>query len=174
MLSRQSRSVVIIGLPWIVERFLHSPSVLPDEHSTVPMLLGPDTYIKVHSLLPLHVVLGVPDLANPRLTILVHLPPEVELLLKDKIAEGVRVDGGSRLIHDVDFSFGLRLGAVLDGRLVVAVPGERLAPDLSVVVDFLHEDTSSVGLEYLEHESLLEVPWVLHLDLIGDRVRIVD
>lgn len=131
------------------------------------MLLEPATGTKVHSLRPLHVVLGVPDLAKPRLTILEKIARDVEHLLKDKLAVGVRVGGVSRAL-----SFGL--SAVLDGRLVVAVPGDRLAPDLSVVVDFLHENTSNVGLELFKHENLFEVPWVLHLDLIGDRVRIVD
>ena len=84
----------------------------------------------------------------------------------------MREAGGRCHFHAVALSLGLRLGALLVGRLVVAVPGEGLAPVLSVVVYFLHEEY--VLAIFFVHERLLEVPRVLHLDLIHDGVRIVN
>ena len=157
--SRQSDGVSV-GLKWIVQRAARIPSVFPDEHTTVPMFWVPCATDKIHDLYPIPVILGVSDRDLPGLSGIAILF-KVDLLIKGESAFWMFVAGlRSRTL------------ARIYGHLVCAVPVEILAPGFSVIEHCLDHIDDLFAL--LELENLFEVPWVLHLDLIGDRVRIVD
>ena len=159
-------------IEWVVGSVVHVPSVFPNESVTVLVPLGPDASVQIHSLLPSPVIASVNDLSKPLKWSVANLCEE-ELLLKDVIAFGVGVADFRCHFQAVETQFSLRSGALLIGDFVVAVPLDRLAPDLSVIVHFLDEIDFSLYL--VGHfENLLEVLWFHNINLIKVLVRTVD
>lgn len=172
--SRASDSVVIVrGFVRVVHSAAHVPRVLPDEPVFGPVLLEEGARPEVDILVPRPVILGVSDCAGPDLLTVGNASlPHVEFLPEDESVFRVLVGRSGAHLHAHALRCAIGLAALLVGCLVHAVPVERLAPDLSVIVHVLNE--VDVLFALLELELLHEVPRVLHLDDVGDPVRLVD